>query len=72
MRSWLTLFLIAVFFSAQPGKSQVLCIDCFDQNAAISPAAVNMIINGSFETTTCLPIGMGWPHVVPQCGRIFL
>ncbi|HUR30332.1 MAG TPA: T9SS type A sorting domain-containing protein [Saprospiraceae bacterium] len=39
------------------GYSQVTCIQCFDQNDAISPGASNHIQNGGFETSNCIP---GW------------
>ncbi|HEX5111826.1 MAG TPA: T9SS type A sorting domain-containing protein [Saprospiraceae bacterium] len=37
--------------------SQVLCIQCLDQNDPVSPAATNRIQNGGFESTDCIP---GW------------
>ena len=37
--------------------SQVLCIQCLDQNEPISPLAPNRIKNGGFESTDCTP---GW------------
>ena len=34
-------------------QAQVLCIDCFRQNEAISPNANNLVLNGSFEDHEC-------------------
>mgnify|MGYP001009822154 CR=1 FL=1 len=36
-------------------NSQIICIRCFNQTNPISPAAVNSILNGSFENTNCIP-----------------
>jgi hypothetical protein len=38
-------------------QSQIVCIQCFDQNDPISPLAVNRLQNGGFEETNCIP---GW------------
>ena len=40
-----------------PGKAQVICVHCFEQNEAISSAVNNLVANGGFENTTCTP---GW------------
>ncbi len=41
--------LLTGLIAALQAESQVLCIYCFDQTAAISPEAENMVYNGSFE-----------------------
>lgn len=48
--SLLVFFFIA--FNIQ-GSSQIICIQCFDQTATISPSAPNLVLNGSFENSTC-------------------
>lgn len=40
-----------------PVKSQILCINCFNTNDSISSGVTNMILNGSFENSTCTPNG---------------
>lgn len=48
------LFAGLLLFTFDPASNaQVLCISCFDQNPAISPAAPNLVLNGSFENTNC-------------------
>ena len=34
-------------------SAQVLCVQCFDQNAAIGIGTSNLVANGGFENTTC-------------------
>lgn len=35
--------------------SQLLCINCYDQNDSISQHVTNLLMNGGFENTTCGP-----------------
>ena len=53
------LLLIPIFFLGylQVGSGQVLCVKCFDQNGEISPGVNNLVMNGGFESTNCIP---GW------------
>jgi gliding motility-associated-like protein len=49
------ILLAAVWFSAALAtNAQVQCMQCFDQNEPISPSAPNLVVNGSFEQTTCV------------------
>ncbi len=36
-------------------EAQVLCIQCYDQNAPVLINTNNLILNGGFENTTCIP-----------------
>jgi gliding motility-associated-like protein len=45
-----------------PIFSQIICINCYDQTAQLSPAAPNMILNPSFETNTCSGGGQFCPN----------
>lgn len=33
--------------------AQVLCVNCYDQNAPVNTGGLDMIVNGSFEVTDC-------------------
>lgn len=35
--------------------AQILCVQCYDQNARISTGVNNLILNGGFESNTCVP-----------------
>ena len=35
--------------------AQVLCVYCYQQNPAIDTTGVNLVLNGSFEATDCVP-----------------
>ena len=48
----LFLFLISI---TKFSTAQVLCIYCYDQNDTISANVNNLILNGGFENTTCIP-----------------
>jgi hypothetical protein len=54
-----TLYLLTILIltCSLQSSGQILCVQCFDQNEAISPEAVNRMSNGGFENTTCTP---GW------------
>lgn len=56
MKNLLLCLLLQVSFCVYM-TSQVLCIQCFDQNDPVSPAANNRVQNGGFESTDCIP---GW------------
>ena len=43
-------------------NSQVLCIQCYNQNQRISDPVENMIVNGGFELKTCLENGFFCPN----------
>jgi hypothetical protein len=47
----LALSLIGFKYSA----AQVTCIFCFEQNDSISYGVTNLLLNGSFENTNCIP-----------------
>jgi len=50
------LFLLLLSFSFSIYCSaQVLCIKCYNQNARILTDTNNLIVNGGFENTTCIP-----------------
>ncbi|HLF64678.1 MAG TPA: T9SS type A sorting domain-containing protein [Saprospiraceae bacterium] len=40
-----------------PGKAQVICVLCFEQNEEVSSGVNNLLLNGGFENTSCAP---GW------------
>lgn len=47
------IFSLVVFFAfVFHVNAQILCIHCYDQNAALNPGAVNKVVNGSFENYT--------------------
>jgi hypothetical protein len=52
-----SLFLIHAFIFLMTGNinAQVLCINCYDQNPPISTNINNLVVNGSFEISTCTP-----------------
>src|SRR5436190_18731963 len=35
-------------------KAQVLCIECYDQNAPVLTNTNNLIVNGGFENSNCV------------------
>src|SRR6185436_17639504 len=35
--------------------AQILCIYCYDQNDSISSGVTNLLMNGSFENSDCMP-----------------
>lgn len=49
------LFAILSFTLLKNVSAQVVCIYCYDQNNSLSPAANNILLNGSFENTNCVP-----------------
>lgn len=49
------LFIIFLSFPIQHADAQILCINCFNQNDSISDNVNNLILNGSFENSNCLP-----------------
>lgn len=57
----LLLLCFGTIFFLQISKGQVLCIFCYDQNEAISPDAINLLTNGSFESG-CMPGGVFCPN----------
>lgn len=57
MKKILLPFLICFIFSFNLTKGQIICIQCFDQNDSISSGVNNLLLNGSFENSPCIP----WP-----------
>lgn len=49
------LLLLLGFILNKTSQSQILCINCYNQNNTLSPGALNLITNGSFENTPCIP-----------------
>lgn len=49
------LLLLCAIILTEMISAQIICIQCFSQNSAISPNATNLVVNGSFETGTCTP-----------------
>ena len=46
-------FLFHLFlFTFLTAHSQILCIQCYDQNAQLNPGCSNLVLNGSFENYT--------------------
>ncbi|HTL82667.1 MAG TPA: gliding motility-associated C-terminal domain-containing protein [Bacteroidia bacterium] len=61
MKRAATLLLFAILSNLQL-KSQLLCVNCYDQNDSISSGVHNLIQNGSFEMTTCSSGGYYCPN----------
>lgn len=59
------LFLLATLGAFARLNAQVLCISCADQTAAFNSTAPNLIQNGSFENTDCLPYTQQWDVFCP-------
>src|SRR5689334_22896109 len=47
--------LILIFPISFFSSAQVLCVSCYDQNARVLTNTNNLVANGGFEITTCLP-----------------
>lgn len=58
LKFFLTAF--SVLFINLNSNAQIICIQCFEQTNAISPSASNLILNGSFENTTCIQPTIFW------------
>lgn len=56
MKNLSSLFFLSLCFYGT-SFAQLVCVHCFNQNAAVSPGATNLILNGGFENTNCVP---GW------------
>ncbi len=50
-----TLLLIISTLIYKEASAQVLCIYCYDQNDSISHGVHNLILNGGFENSNCVP-----------------
>ena len=48
------LFLLAAILIGSNSYSQVFCVKCVNQVTVLNPNAVNMLINGSFESSSCI------------------
>nr|MBK9651928.1 T9SS type A sorting domain-containing protein [Bacteroidota bacterium] len=62
-KSLLTLLISIAFLQS---KAQVCQIDCFEQTDSISQNVTNLLLNGSFESTTCAPFSVGWNVYCPN------
>ena len=51
------LLILLLFIGYFSGKGQQICVHCFEQNEPISTGVTNLLLNGGFENTTCIP---GW------------
>lgn len=47
--------LLSILFTKVEVDAQVICIYCEDKNDAYTPAAPNLLLNGSFEANDCSP-----------------
>ena len=47
---------------------QILCINCYDQNARVIDSGVDLVVNGSFEDTDCIPFPGQWDVFCPASG----
>lgn len=54
MKKLLLLFILAVSTHLH-SSAQVICVICYDQNDSISSGVTNLLYNGSFENTNCVP-----------------
>ncbi len=54
-KTLLVLLLSFSFVIYNSVKAQIICIYCYEQNDSISQNVTNMILNGGFENTNCLP-----------------
>ncbi len=53
MKKYFLFFLL--LFTWQLSYSQVICVFCYNQNDSVSQNVTNLIVNGGFENTDCLP-----------------
>jgi hypothetical protein len=58
----LTLFSIIFLLLNIRSEGQVLCINCYRQNPPVSTNITNLILNGSFESSTCSSWGTFCPN----------
>ncbi|MBL7984676.1 MAG: hypothetical protein JNM91_06725, partial [Flavobacteriales bacterium] len=47
---------------------QVRCVSCYEQNARVIDSGVDLILNGSFENTDCIPFPGQWDVFCPASG----
>jgi Secretion system C-terminal sorting domain len=68
MKKFLTplLILAASSFAAQ---GQLLCVQCYDQVERVDSMGVDLILNGSFENTDCLPWTQLWDVYCPASAQ---
>ena len=53
MKKSYTLFIVLLLFLSFSSIAQVLCIQCYNQNARVLSDTNNFILNGGFENSTC-------------------
>jgi len=58
-KSLLFFFLSFSVFTIHSASAQIICIFCYDQNDSISTGVNNLLTNGGFENSTCIPWGGG-------------
>ncbi|MEI6815663.1 MAG: T9SS type A sorting domain-containing protein [Bacteroidota bacterium] len=63
-----TLLLIISTLIYKNASAQVLCIYCYDQNDSISHGVHNLIQNGGFENTNCVPNNWAYSTYCPNSG----
>src|SRR5438552_15628033 len=52
--TFLAAFSLFTFHCSLSSSAQVLCIQCYNQNARVLNDTNNLMVNGGFENTTCL------------------
>src|SRR5215213_2383506 len=55
MKKIILISIFSLFILFNFASAQILCIYCYEQNDSISQNVNNMVLNGSFENTTCAP-----------------
>lgn len=57
MRSFFssTSLILLILCMGNSGFSQVICVQCFDQNEPMTSGLNNLMMNGNFESTDCFP-----------------
>jgi hypothetical protein len=55
MKTRYTLIMLLMVWLCHYSTAQILCINCYDQNDSISQNVNNLLLNGGFEKTTCVP-----------------
>jgi gliding motility-associated-like protein len=54
MKKFLLITFIGMFFTNY-STAQILCVNCYQQNAALPLTGPNLVQNGSFENSPCIP-----------------
>jgi Secretion system C-terminal sorting domain len=66
MKKIATLFFVLASFAAH---AQLLCVQCYDQVARVDSTGVDLILNGSFENTTCQSYDLVWDVFCPASSQ---